>query len=293
MSRTKKMHPPLELSFDKALGSIANQNKPPETSYTVRPFLKWVGGKRSILDELSKRVPSEYKAYVEPFLGGGALYFSLKPEKAYLSDINFHLVLTYQAVRDDVDELIKCLKIHQSRHEKKYFLNARDRLFTEKESTKIASLFIYLNKTCFNGLYRVNKAGKFNVPMGDYKDPQIFDEENLRLASGALKGVEIEQHDFSQVELVKGNFYYLDPPYHETYASYDGSGFKDDEHIALANFCKEIHKAGGYFMLSNSDTDLIRTIYKSFKIEVISASRSVSCKGNQRGKEKELLIRNY
>jgi DNA adenine methylase len=172
-------------------------------------------------------------------------------------------------------------------------LKARKRLPFEKDNTKLASLFIYLNKTCFNGLYRVNKSGEFNVPMGDYKAPPILDEENLRSASALLQGVKIHQQSFDRVKPKKGGFYYIDPPYHETYSQYDGSGFGDKKHEELAKFCKEIDKIGGYFMVSNSDTDLVRTLYKGYTIEEVSASRSVSCKAHQRGKQNELLIRNY
>lgn len=293
MSRKPKIHAPLSASFEEALTSIADENKPTETSYSARPFVKWVGGKRSILSELTPRLPKIYKTYHEPFLGGAALFFAVKPEKAYLSDINFHLAITFQTVRDHVDELIENLKIHEAKHNKEYFLKGRKRLFVEKDPIQIAALFIYLNKTCFNGLYRVNKSGLFNVPIGSYKEPPILDEENLNSCSDALKNAKIKQHSFEQLEPEKENFYYLDPPYHETYSSYDGSGFGAEEHKKLARFCKEIHEADGFFMLSNSDTELIRSLYKGFHIEEVSASRSVSCKANQRGKEKELIIRNY
>lgn len=286
------MHEPLP-GFNEVLTAIADENKPEETTFSARPFLKWVGGKRSILPALIERLPNEYKTYHEPFLGGGALFFAVKPKEAYLSDINFHLVITFNAVKDEVDGVIKYLKKHDENHNKTYFLKARNLLFTEKDPVKIAALFIYLNKTCFNGLYRVNKSGKFNVPMGDYKNPPILDEENLRATSEALKDALIVQHGFLQIEPVKDGFYYIDPPYHNTYAQYDGSGFGDNEHINLAGFCIRINSVGGFFMVSNSDTPFIRNLYKKYNIERISASRSVSCKGEQRGKEKELLIRNY
>lgn len=260
---------------------------------SARPFLKWVGGKRSIINFLLERMPREYKAYHEPFLGGGALFFAEQPNKAYLSDINFHLIITFTAVRDNVDELIKLLTIHQANHNKAYYLKARVKLFEETEPVKIAALFIYLNKTCFNGLYRVNKAGKFNVPMGAYKNPAILDEPNLRNASQVLQGVEIKQHNFTQLKPKKGDFYYIDPPYHTTYSQYSNDGFGDEEHKRLADYCKTIDGLGGYFMVSNSDTPFVRELYKGYNIEQVSASRSVSCKAHQRGKENELIIRNY
>lgn len=281
------------MSFDEAISTLADQNRPTERTFTARPFLKWVGGKRSILDELLKRMPDEYETYNEPFLGGGALYFSVQPKEAYLSDINFHLILTFRAVRDDLDNLIRALKVHASRHSPEYYSRARTRLFKEKDTTKLAALFIYINKTCFNGLYRVNKSGEFNVPIGDYKNPPILDEENLRAASKVLQGANIEQKPFTQINPHKGDFFYLDPPYHETYEGYSAHGFGDAEHTALAAFCRKVDEKGGFFMLSNSDTPFVRKLYNGYTIETVSASRSVSCKANQRGKENELLIRNY
>lgn len=291
--RERKNHEGLGVGFDEALAAIASENRPPERTISARPFLKWVGGKRSILPELLRRMPSEYDAYHEPFMGGGALFFAVQPKEAYLSDVNFHLVLTFKAVRDDVEGLISQLKIHVRLHNKEYYLKARTKLFKEKDTTKLAALFIYLNKTCFNGLYRVNKGGGFNVPMGDYKIPNILDEDNLRAASKVLHGVDIQQHGFDHTEIHKNDFYYIDPPYHETYSGYDGSGFGDPEHIKLAQFCKKIDEKGGFFMLSNSDTPFVRDLYKGYDIETVAASRMVSCKANQRGKENELIIRNY
>lgn len=291
--REKKYHEGLGMDFDQALASIAGENRPPTRTIVARPFLKWVGGKRSILPELLKRLPSNFDAYHEPFMGGGALFFSVQPQEAYLSDVNFHLVLTFKAVRDDVDGVIRQLKIHERLHNKEYYLKARQKLFKEKDTTKLAALFIYLNKTCFNGLYRVNKGGGFNVPMGDYKEPNILDEENLRNASKVLQNADIQQHRFDHTKVIKGDFYYLDPPYHEAYSGYDGTGFGDEEHIKLAEFCRKIDQKSGFFMISNSDTPFVRQLYKGYNIETVSASRMVSCKAHQRGKEDELIIRNY
>ena len=209
MGRLPDFHEPIDGDFEGILTAIANEQKP-KTGFTARPFIKWVGGKRSILPELLKRVPNEFDAYHEPFIGGGALFFALQPNEAYLADVNFHLVITYKVVRDSVDDLIRQLKIHERLHNKEYYLKARTKLFKEKEAVKIAALFIYLNKTCFNGLYRVNASGGFNVPMGDYKNPLICDEENLHNCSKVLKDVDIEQHGFSQEEIFKKDFYSLE-----------------------------------------------------------------------------------
>lgn len=292
MGRDKHYHEPLAGSFNEILTAIADEQKP-DVRIVARPFVKWVGGKRSIIPQLLERMPNSYTTYYEPFVGGGALYFAIQPESAYLSDVNFHLVITYTAIRDRVDDVIRKLKVHTRLHNKEYYLKARARMLIEKDEASIAALFIYLNKTCFNGLYRVNKSGQFNVPMGDYKVPPILDEVNLRNTSTLLQDADIRQQEFWQIKPKSNAFYYLDPPYHETYSSYDGSGFGDAEHANLAEFCKSIHTVGGYFMLSNSDTPYVRSLYKGFNIEEVSASRSVSCKAHQRGKETELIIRNY
>ena len=290
-ARLRKYHKALGMDFDRVLERIADI--PTEIVLATKPFLKWVGGKRSILPELIARMPKEYTSYHEPFLGGGALFFATKPKEAYLSDINFHLIITYQAVRDDVETLIKYLKNHEKNHNYEYYQQARKKLFKEKDPTKIAGLLIYLNKTCFNGLYRVNSQGFFNVPMGDYKNPQVLDEETLRNDSELLQGITIKQHSFSQIKPKKKAFYYLDPPYHQTYEGYASGGFGDDEHRALATFCRLIDSTGGYFMLSNSDTPFVRELFNGYTIEIVSASRMVSCKAHQRGKENELIVRNY
>ncbi|MGH9745074.1 MAG: DNA adenine methylase [Candidatus Acidiferrales bacterium] len=291
--RPRKEHAPLDFDFVDVITTVADEMKPAIATAVARPFLKWVGGKRSILPELNTRLPQEYGTYREPFLGGAALFFNVRPEKASLSDLNFHLVLTYLAVRDDVERLISQLNGHAHKHEKDYYLKARPKIARESDPTKIGALLIYLNKTCYNGLYRVNQSGEFNVPMGSYTDPAILDEENLRACSKALQGVQIKQHPFSQTPIKKGDFYYLDPPYHKTFSSFDSSGFDDTDHEKLAKFCGELNEAGCYFMVSNSDTPFIRKLYKDFTIEEVRAGRFVSCKANQRGKETELIIRNY
>jgi len=294
MGRKPQIIEPIQASFSEVLAAIADEQRPPEdTSSGARPFLKWVGGKRSILPLLLERMPKQYGTYREPFIGGGALLFAVQPARAYIADINFHLILAYQAVRDDVDGLIELLKTHSKNHSKTNFYKSREKLSSESDKTKIAALMIYLNKTCFNGLYRVNKAGGFNVPMGSYADPTLYDEDVLLADSKALQGVTVTCHPFDQTPVVREDFYYFDPPYHKTYDGYNGAGFGDDKHERLARLCREIHASHGYFMLSNSDTPFIRGLYNGFTIEQVSASRSVSCKGAQRGKENELIIRNY
>lgn len=293
MSRPQKILSPVQLDFPEVLVTIANANKPSSETVDARPFIKWVGGKRSILPLLLERMPIEYGSYHEPFVGGGALYFAIQPKKAFLSDINFPLVITYKIIRDEVKQLINQLKIHEKKHSENYFARARVKFAKEIDAVKIAALFIYLNKACYNGLYRVNKAGRFNVPIGSYEEPTLFEEEVLLNDSRVLKNTLIEQRHFSQIEIIREDFYYLDPPYHQTYDGYNHHGFGDTEHADLAKVCRKIAAAGGYFMLSNSDTPFVRDLYKGFNIEQVAALRTVSCKSNQRGRENELVIRNY
>lgn len=268
----------------------------------AKPFVKWVGGKRSIIKELASRLPENYDKYYELFIGGGALFFHTQPTQSYISDVNHHLINAYKVVKNYPNELIKELKKHQKAHDKIHYNKLRTKLsvssktmnqLSEKQSIKLAGIFIYINKTCFNGLYRVNQNGGFNVPMGNYKNPNILDKENILNVSKVLQNTTIQQHSFNETPIEKNAFYYLDPPYHKTYSKYSKNGFGDEMHQQLATFCKAIHEAGGYLMLSNSDTPFIRDLYKNFRIEKVSALRSVSCKAHQRGKEQELLIRNY
>lgn len=298
MIYNRKIHNPLQHSFTGMLTTITDESTSIDSTsidkkIAAKPFLKWVGGKRSIIDSLVERMPESYNNYHESFLGGGALFFEVQPENAFLSDINFHLVIAYQAVRDDLERLIELLAMHKAAHDKPHYLECRAALSTEADSTKIAAMFIYINKTCFNGLYRVNKAGKFNVPMGAYKNPAILDEDNLREVSKLLQGVDISQRPFTQIEPQEGDFFYLDPPYHQTYDQYSADKFADEQHSSLAALCRKINDAGAYFMLSNSDTDFVKKLYKSFTMEDVMASRNVSCKSDQRGRHNELLIRNY
>lgn len=293
MTRKPAIFPRIPLTFDQVLGAIADEGRPDGASYPAKPFVKWVGGKRSILSDLIIRLPDEYEGYYEPFVGGGALFFAVQPQHAYLSDVNLPLILAYRAIRDTPKNLISALQRHEEEHCKEYYLKSRKRLSTEKRAVEIASLLIYLNKTCYNGLYRVNRDGEFNVPMGDYDEPSILDEQTIMADHAVLKGAEIEQGDFSMLKPRKNSFYYLDPPYHRTYDGYNGDGFGDERHQELAEFCHAIDRAGGFFMLSNSDTELVRKLWKGYGMERLSASRSVSCKPHQRKRENELLIRNY
>ncbi len=294
MTSQRKNHELIQATFNEILSAVAYQNREKIISPT-KPFVKWVGGKRSILEEMKKYINmSKFKDnYFEPFVGGGAVFFEIKPKKAYLSDINFHLMVTYQVVRDHLEDILQQIKQHKEKHSQAYYQKVRSELNNEASPVKIAGAFIYLNKTCFNGLYRVNKKGEFNVPIGSYTNPSILDESNLRNCSKALQGTEIYQHDFMKLTPCKNALYYLDPPYHQTYDQYNGAGFGHKDHENLATFCDKINSQGSHFLLSNSATRFVRSLYHAYHMDVVSASRSVSCKGDQRGKVTELIIRNY
>lgn len=266
------------------------------------PIVKWVGGKRQLMFELIKNMPKSYNRYFEPFIGGGALFFELQPEQAYISDMNEELINLYSVVRDNVYELIKDLSKHEV--SKEYFLEIRniDRTeqYTELSDVARASRFIYLNRTCFNGMYRVNSQGQFNVPFGHYKNPRIIDENNLLNCSELLKKTEIKCADFSEIltKVKKGDLVYFDPPYvplNETssFTSYTKDGFDINMQFKLRDVCDELDNKGVKFMLSNSDTKLVNELYVNYEIKKVFASRQINANADGRGKITEVLVRNY
>ena len=266
------------------------------------PIVKWVGGKRQLMFELLKNMPETYNRYFEPFIGGGALFFELQPQNGYISDMNDELINLYSVVRDDVYNLIDDLSKHEI--SKEYFLKIRNLDRTEKynklSDIQKASRFIYLNRTCFNGMYRVNSQGQFNVPFGSYKNPRIVDAENLINCSKLLKHTEICCADFSEIlnKVQKGDFVYFDPPYvplNETssFTSYTKDGFDLDMQFKLRDVCDELASMGVMFMLSNSDTKLVNELYSNYEIKKVFASRAINANGNGRGKITEVLVRNY
>jgi len=264
--------------------------------------LKWVGGKGQLLPELTKLVPANFDAYHEPFVGGGALFFELavqgKITTAYLSDINYSLIDVYTGLRDCVDDVIKTLKRH--RHDEDYYYKIRalqpDKLSLPERAARV----IYLNKTCYNGLYRENRSGEFNVPFGRYKNPTICDEPNLRAVSRILQSVCIERRHFSSVLDVAqlSDFVYFDPPYHPisstaNFTSYDRNGFGEEDQIQLRDIFSELTLKGVKAMLSNSDTPFIRKLYTNFSISRIYASRAINSKADSRGKVAEVIVCNF
>ena len=255
------------------------------------PFVKWAGGKRSLVPEIVKLLP-EFGDYWEPFVGGGAVFFALDSliQKAHLSDINLELMLTYQMLRKRPKEVIEALREHERNHGRRYYLRVRNKQHDEQDPVLLAARFIYLNKTCYNGLYRVNKQGQFNVPIGRHKNPLICDEDNLLAVSKVLKKVNLKIETFSKVSPKQGDLIYCDPPYDGTYNGYTGAGFDDDDQKELRDECVKWRESGCHVIVSNSATDLIRQLYKEFKLHEVSASRPINSDSNGRGKVTDLLI---
>ena len=294
---------------------------------TVKPFLKWAGGKGQLLKEIEKYYPFEdgnITKYAEPFVGGGAVLFDVLSKydlkEIYISDINAELINTYRIIRDDIDALVEMLSVMQTEFvpmdtesRKAYYMQNRERFNDLKvngdENINIekAVLMIFLNKTCFNGLYRVNKKGLFNVPMGAYKNPLICDEKNLRTVSEKLQNVKIVCSDYkASVDFIDANtFVYFDPPYRPltetaSFTAYTENLFNDEEQIELAEFVECMHKKGAKVVVSNSDPknsntedDFFDNIYSAHKIKRVEATRMINCNSEARGKIKELLISNF
>jgi DNA adenine methylase len=274
-------------------------------STEAAPFLKWAGGKRQLLPELRARYPAEVRRYFEPFMGSGAVFFDVQqtfaPAYVRLSDNNTELVNCYAAVRDEVERLIALLQRHRSAHEKRgrdYYYEVREQ--SPRGATQRAARLIYLNKTCFNGLYRVNRRGQFNVPIGRYVNPPICDPPLLRAASRALRGVDIVTEDFAEIaqQARAGDFFYFDPPYDplsstSSFTKYTKDGFDDGEQTRLAGLYRELDRRGCRLMLSNSDTPFVRKLYDGFRLDSVAATRRINCNGSRRGPVGELVIMNY
>jgi DNA adenine methylase len=282
------------------------------TSQTLSyPFVKWAGGKTQLLPELDRVIPSEFDRYFEPFLGGAALFFHLISNRnrfsPYLSDLNKELITTYKIVKDNVKELLQLLKRYDAAYRKApsgYYYELRDRLKPSNDIER-AARFITLNKTCYNGLYRVNRGGKFNVPIGRYHNPLICDSNNLENVSHALRYSKaiILAGDYRQIILEnaqKGDFIYLDPPYNPTsstsnFTGYTDYGFGNNDQEQLASIFRKLDDRNCMVLLSNSDTPFIRELYSDFVsfIKEVNSLRAINCKGSKRAGHKELLIRNY
>lgn len=285
------------LCSDKLVNDIALKNE----RLAPKPFVKWAGGKRQLIDILLENVPKKYSTFFEPFIGGGALFFALHPPKAIVSDINSELINAYIIIKDNVDKLIKSLKKYKNDEDAFY----KERGLNPKEITvlKRASRFLYLNKTCYNGLYRENSKGQFNTPFGHYKNPRIVDEENLRAVAEYLNcsDIQILNQDYKQTASLarKGDFVYFDPPYHPTsqtasFTKYAKGDFIVKDQEELAKTFRLLAKRGCQVMLSNSNVPFIKELYKDFNIIEIEATRFINCKGDKRGKGLyEVIVKNY
>lgn len=265
----------------------------------ARPFLKWAGGKRQLVPELLERMPARFGTYYEPFLGGGALFFAVRPERAVLADRNPRLVRTWRAVQRDVDGVISRLRSWPFSED--FFYELRERPIDEAEQdAEVAAWMIYLNKTGFNGLYRVNKKrGTFNVPWGRLRNPTICDEPNLRMVSAALQGAEILLQDFEAVRELprRGDFVYFDPPYEplsssSSFTAYTQSGFGPRDQERLRDLALELKGRGVHVLLSNSSAPSILDLYREgFEVEQVLASRMINSVGTGRGSVAEILAR--
>ena len=269
----------------------------------ISPILKWVGGKRQLLSEIMPLINKNCSTYVEPFVGGGAVFFELQPKKAIINDFNSELINVYRVVRDNVEELISALEKHNELNSEEYFYEVRgiDRTeqFQEMTDVEKAARIIYLNKTCFNGLYRVNAAGHFNSPYGKYKNPNIVNATTLRAMSKYLnKGnIVIRQGDYKEAlkGLRKGAFVYLDPPYmpistSSSFTGYTENGFSYDHQVELKKECDKLRKKGIAFLQSNSDCPEIRDLYKDYEIITVQARRNINSNAKKRGEINEVLI---
>ena len=273
-----------------------------------QPIVKWAGGKRFLLPELVKKSPNEFSSYYEPFLGGGAFYFTLfglgKIKEAVLSDLNSDLIWLYTVIRNNVSEFVEVFNEGGFASNKETFYRIRTEFNNAKakgeRTTMQAARLLYLNKTCFNGLYRVNRAGNFNVPFGGYKNPTFFERENLEKVSRALRVADLMSVDFEKAvaDAPSKAFIYLDPPYapvSETsdFTAYTKAGFSFEEQQRLSRIFSELHERGCFVMESNSAASEIAELYNQFNIETVESTRAISADGSKRGRIKEFLIRNF
>lgn len=272
-----------------------------------KPFVKWAGGKRQIIDKLKKYVPDEFDTYYEPFVGGGALLFELSPKKAVINDYNQELMNVFNCIKDE-DKFVKMcneLNHYEVSHSEEFYFEIRNKdrdkaKFNKMVDYKRAARTIYLNKACFNGLYRVNSRNEFNVPFNKKDKINTYDGQNLGIihAYFNFNDVKMLNTDFEEgvKDAKKGDFIYFDPPYDsdkEIFTSYTETGFGKDEQKRLSDVFKELDRRGCYVMLSNHNTELINELYKDYHINVIEAKRNINANGKKRGKVEEVIITNY
>ncbi len=285
--------------------NLAIKGVPPVGRIEPQPFLKWVGGKSQLLTQFDRFLPRKVERYFEPFIGGGAVFFHLKhrfPQmRAFLRDNNDQLINTYLAVRDYPKELMRRLDGHlaefRTNRERYYYGVRNEHHLPKSEIVERAARMIFLNKTCFNGLWRVNARGEFNVPIGSHKNPALYDRENILAASWTLQGVHLHVQDFRDTmsELRSGDFVYVDPPYFPmsataSFTSYTKEDFGTEEQRGLAALFADAAKRGVQLMLSNSDTPFIRSLYHEFDIHTVRARRAINCDGTKRGEINEVVV---
>lgn len=272
-----------------------------------KPFVKWAGGKRQILDKLIKYVPEDFNTYYEPFVGGGALFFELSPKNAVINDSNEELINVFRCIKEEEKLTKMCneLNHHEANHSEEYYYKIRNidrdkNKFNRLSDYKRAARTIYLNKACFNGLYRVNSKGEFNVPFGKKLKVNTYEGQNIGIIHAYLNfnNIKILSIDFEEAvkDAKEGDFIYFDPPYDSdtsTFNSYTEDGFSKDEQIRLSNVFKNLSDRGCFVMLSNHNTVLINELYKDFYIHKITAKRNINSNGKKRGKVEEVIITNY
>ena len=273
---------------------------------TLQPFTKWTGGKRQLLPVIRELMPKNYNRYFEPFVGGGALFFDLAPKDAVINDFNAELINCYQQIKDNPQELIEILKVHQEYNSKEYYLDLRsadrDERIDMMSEVQRAARILYMLRVDFNGLYRVNSKNQFNVPYGRYKNPKIVDDNLISAISTYLNNnqIEIKKGDFEKavLDVQPGDFVYFDPPYiplSETsaFTSYTHEGFSYDDQVRLRDAFKRLSDTGAYVMLSNSSSALVEELYKDFNIHYVEATRTNGAKSSSRGKISEIIVTNY
>ena len=273
---------------------------------TLQPFTKWTGGKRQLLPVIRELMPKTYNRYFEPFVGGGALFFDLAPKDAVINDFNAELINCYQQIKDNPQELIEILKIHQEYNSKEYYLDLRsadrDERIDMMSEVQRAARILYMLRVDFNGLYRVNSKNQFNVPYGRYKNPKIVDDNLISAISTYLNNnqIEIKKGDFEKavLDVQPGDFVYFDPPYiplSETsaFTSYTHEGFSYDDQVRLRDTFKKLSDTGAYVMLSNSSSFLVEELYRDFNIHHVEAIRTNGAKSSSRGKISEIIVTNY
>lgn len=252
----------------------------------TEPYLKWAGGKTRVLPHIRPLFPESYSAYYEPFVGSAAVFLGVMPSlPVFLSDVNERLILTHRMVRDQVEDVINELQTMAALPYTSHYYTFRDEYNSSPPSPRQAALFIYLNKTGFNGLYRENRSGDFNIPMGRYANPTILNADRLRQASTALRGTSLDARPFQDVQVIPGGFAYLDPPYDGTFSDYAKDGFTAADQERLARWCRSVDDRGGRFLLSNADTERVRDLWDGFTFSSIQVARSIGSKASSRDRK--------